>query len=76
MEENKVTSVLKAVRNHCLDCCAYQREEVKLCPCVNCSLWPFRLGKNPYRKKREISEEQRAAMKERMSKYWNTEKTE
>jgi len=68
----RITSVLKAVRKRCLDCCAYQRDEVKYCSCTNCALWPFRFGKNPYRKKREMSEEQRNAMKERMSVYWGT----
>lgn len=62
----RITSVLKAVKFKCLDCSANQRDEVKYCPCTNCTLWPFRLGKNPYRKKRVMSEEQRNAFRERL----------
>lgn len=68
--QEKGVSVLKAVKNHCLECSGYQREEVKECPRIHCNLYPFRFGKNPYRKKRQMSEEQKQAMKERMSKYW------
>lgn len=70
----RTTSVLKAIKKHCLDCCCFQRDEVKYCPCTSCNLWPFRLGKNPYRKKRELTEEQKLAVKERMSKYWDRNK--
>lgn len=38
---------VKAIRTKCLDCCAGQAAEVRLCPCTSCSLYPFRLGKNP-----------------------------
>lgn len=38
---------VKAIRAKCLDCCGGSAHEVKLCPCVSCSLYPFRLGKNP-----------------------------
>ena len=38
---------VKAIRAKCLDCCCGSFAEVKACPCVNCSLYPFRLGKNP-----------------------------
>ena len=40
---------LKAIRVYCLDCCGGQSKEVKLCPCENCPLWQYRLGKNPAR---------------------------
>lgn len=69
----RITSPLKAIRKKCLDCCCGQRLEVDLCPSTDCTLWPFRRGKNPYRKKREMSEEQKAAMRERMSKFWSKE---
>ena len=58
---------LKAIRLKCLDCCGQQWNEVKLCPCTNCPLYHYRFGKNPFRKKREMSEEQKEAMRERMS---------
>ena len=40
---------LKAIRVKCLDCCCGQAHEVKLCPCSDCSLYPFRFGNNPNR---------------------------
>lgn len=58
---------VKAIRLKCLDCCCGSIKEVDLCPCKDCSLYPFRYGKNPY-SKRTYSEEQLAAMRERMRK--------
>ena len=40
---------LKAIRLRCLDCCGYQVKEVRMCPCKDCALWPFRFGRNPNR---------------------------
>ena len=42
-------SPLKAIRAKCLDCCADQPKEVRLCPLTRCPLWPFRMGHNPNR---------------------------
>ena len=69
----KVTSVLKAIKKHCLSCGGNQRDEVTYCCVTHCYLWPFRFGKNPYRKKREMTEEQKIAMQQRMSKMRNKE---
>lgn len=44
---------LKAIRQKCLDCCAFQINEVRVCPSVDCPLWKFRLGKHPFTKKNE-----------------------
>ncbi len=63
-----LTNPVKAIRAKCLDCCCGQQNEVKLCPAKDCPCWPFRFGKNPYRQKRELTEEQRAAARERMQK--------
>ena len=41
---------VKAIRTKCLDCTAGQYKEIKECPCPDCPLYPFRLGKNPNRK--------------------------
>lgn len=59
---------VKAIRAKCLDCCCDQAEEVKLCPVEKCPIWPFRFGKNPYRTKREYTEEERQKMAERLHK--------
>lgn len=49
---------VKAIRAKCLDCCCGQQREVALCPCSDCPLYPFRMGKNPNFK---LTDEQRAA---------------
>lgn len=43
---------LRAIRYKCLDCTCFDPIEVKNCPCEDCPLWAFRLGKNPNRKGR------------------------
>lgn len=40
---------IKAIRAKCLDCCCGQVNEVRLCPCTECSLYSYRLGKDPAR---------------------------
>lgn len=67
MTINSQMSPLKAIRANCLECVG-TAHEVKLCPCTKCALYPFRFGKNPYRKKREMSEEQRERAAERLRK--------
>lgn len=42
---------VKAIREKCLDCMSGQTSEVRQCPCKDCSMWPFRMGKNPNRAK-------------------------
>lgn len=63
MQKNPV----KVIREFCLDCCGDSSSTVKDCTSVNCALYPFRLGKNPYRAKREMTDEQRAAAKIRLA---------
>ena len=43
-------SPLKAIRQKCLECCCQQSAEVRLCPCEDCALYPYRMGHNPNRK--------------------------
>lgn len=38
---------IKAIRAKCMDCCCYQAKEVRLCPSVNCPLYPYRMGHRP-----------------------------
>ncbi len=40
---------IKAIRAKCLDCMCGQPKEVRLCPMTDCSLYPYRMGKNPNR---------------------------
>ena len=46
------TTYKDAIKEKCLDCCCDQYNEVKLCSVVNCPLYPFRLGKNPFSKRK------------------------
>ena len=46
----KILSPVRAIRAKCLDCCAGQAKEVKVCQITDCPLWGFRNGKNPNRK--------------------------
>ena len=41
-----------AVKAKCLQCCCGSPKEVKNCPCTDCALYPFRLGKPP---KKEVN---------------------
>jgi hypothetical protein len=38
-------ATLKKIRAYCLWCCSGQKQEVKLCPAVDCPLWEYRFGK-------------------------------
>jgi hypothetical protein len=50
--------LLKVIRAKCLDC-SYTASEVRRCTAVDCSLWPYRMGTNPFRAER--SDAQKAA---------------
>ncbi|MEI4233735.1 hypothetical protein [Roseovarius sp. D22-M7] len=58
-------SPLRALRLNCLDCCNGSAQEVRLCTAVDCPSWPFRMGKNPWRRK--LDQEERAALRARLA---------
>ena len=58
---------VKVIRAKCLDCTCGSSKEVEACPVEKCPLWPWRSGKNPYRERRTMSDEQRAAAKKRLA---------
>lgn len=60
-------SPLRAIKEKCVDCMGGSFVYVKECRATNCSLHPFRLGKNPY-SKRQMTDEQRVAAGERLKK--------
>lgn len=74
-EENVITNPVKAIRAFCIDCCGGSSNEVKLCTAPKCALYPFRLGKNPYRTKRVMTDEQRAEATERLAKARQKQQT-
>ena len=45
-------SPLKAIRQNCLDCVGYKPSDVRNCHITDCSLWPFRMGNNPFHKRK------------------------
>ena len=68
LERKPITNIRQAIKYFCLaECMMGQKEEVKLCPSKWCPLHPYRLGKNPFNKK-NLNEEQRKALAERLSK--------
>ena len=62
------TNPVKVIREKCLRCCCDSANEVTLCHIEACPLWPWRMGKNPYRKKKVLTNEQKLAMTERLRK--------
>lgn len=66
--ETSRTNPVKAIRLKCLDCSGGSSTEVEKCTLANCALYPFRLGKNPFRTKRELTEEQKQVIRERFAK--------
>ena len=48
-KKKKELSPLRAIREKCIDCCCGDEKEVELCPCEKCSLYTYRLGKDPKR---------------------------
>ncbi len=45
-----IRTPIKAIRAKCLDCMCDSAQEVRLCPCQDCPLYPYRMGHNPNRK--------------------------
>lgn len=56
---------MQAIRAKCIDCMCGDKAEVKLCVSTGCPLYDFRLGKNPNIKRKELTAEQKAAMRDR-----------
>ena len=65
MEEYKPRP-LKAIREKCLQCVCGSTKFVRECTATDCALHPFRMGEDPFRKKRELSEEQLEELRQRL----------
>lgn len=61
-------SPIKAIKEFCLECSGGSANEVKQCAVQRCPLYAFRNGKNPYRTKRIMSDEQKAEAAARLAK--------
>jgi hypothetical protein len=55
---HKKSPLLRIIQAKCLDC-SHSASEVRKCTAVDCALWPYRMGENPF--KPERSEAQREA---------------
>ena len=47
------TSPIKAIRAHCVTCSGDSISEARKCTATSCSLWPYRMGKNPFHGKKK-----------------------
>jgi hypothetical protein len=52
--------LLRVIRAKCLDC-SHTASEVRRCSAVDCSLWPYRMGTNPFRAERSDAQKAAAA---------------
>lgn len=59
---------VKAIRKKCIECSGGSKSEVEKCVIPDCPLYPFRMGRNPFRTVREMSEEQKVAAIQRLAK--------
>lgn len=73
MEE--ITSPLMAIKQYCYECSGENRAEVKRCSSETCPLKPFRTGRNPFRKTRQLTEEEREAAAKRLEKARKSKQT-
>ena len=68
----KEITPMKAIRLKCLDCSCGSSEEVKNCFAKKCPLYQFRFGykldENGNKRKRDLTDEQRQEMAERLKK--------
>lgn len=49
--KERITNPISAIRSHCVECMGGQVQEVARCTALECSLYPFRMGKNTLHKK-------------------------
>lgn len=45
---HKQQPLAKAIRQNCLDCMGGSPGEVRKCAAIQCAMWPYRMGKNPF----------------------------
>jgi hypothetical protein len=57
--------LLAAIRQNCIECCAGAVAEVRRCRMIACPMWPYRMGTNPFRAVREVSEDQLEVLRAR-----------
>lgn len=68
MEEQKTLTPVKAIRAKCIECSGGNRSEADRCQIKDCPRYAYRHGKNPNRKPRVMTEEQRERMRGNLEK--------
>ena len=51
--KERITNPISAIRSHCVECFGGQVHEIARCTATQCSLYPFRMGKNTMHQKYE-----------------------
>lgn len=70
--EKKVSKnkpLLKVIREKCIDCCVGSVYEVKLCHIKDCVLHPYRLGKNPFKVKKQYTDAEKVVLASRLAEF-------
>ena len=44
----------KGLRRQCLDMCAENAADARQCPVIDCPIWPYRMGRDPYDARRGV----------------------
>ena len=53
---HKKMPLMSLVRKTCIDCTAGSYSTIRNCEMTSCMFWPYRIGTNPFRKGRELSD--------------------
>lgn len=69
-ESTVIKSPLVAVRKKCLECMENSAKRVKECECSDCPTFHLRLGKNPFRRSRVVSEDEKKKLSIRSKEMW------
>lgn len=56
-----VDSYKTAIRAHCVECMGGLVQSIKGCTSITCSLYPFRMGENPFDARTQKAKQQREA---------------
>lgn len=65
---HEMLPILSVIRARCVDCSGGSQTEVRYCTAIKCVLWPYRMGTNPFREKKVLSQERRNKLKDQLAK--------
>ena len=64
--EHKPTNPVKVIRLFCKECMCGSSAEIANCTAPKCPLYDWRMGTNPYRKKRILSDDEKERLRVRL----------